>query len=1300
MAHSGSRLVLATFLILVAAFVGAGARLVQAPLVADAAGSETFTLATPPKVYSDIPTHTGVADANPTLGTTGYCVEVQNDNHAPPNGAPNNGFTISGGLILTTDVFLNGSGTTTDDVYCVVAIAIPNVTNLPRPEMIIRWTYLDSGLPQIAELRIKVVTVTLKGVNGVVGGAAQVCTDGWDGSFLTGKASNTPPGAPNQLDIVDVTDWSEVPGSPTVTELGVLRSGSEQCVNLTTNILTGVQDIDVTIQFYALFDLGRADDDRLITVTVVDVVDINKATVPELRHISQALEPGVGGQIIKERTAPPNVIGAIHTACVIPSVTQDTLRPEDVQFASDDGADAQFLRVFRNSGAFPDPEGVPSGTVCFSWASLKPGRQTIAVNMTLSIQNPANTTGSPLALAIGWDTDRDGNQTASVGGPLVKLWDTIDHTVINTASHWYDDDLTNTTVEAALQFNAADGKWLVGNGIVLKDWAVGHFVGTDGEIMPIDGVPMNLKITSPCGYFGLIPGTKEINPPPATTQNGQIQFTIDIFQDGSCHPGSVILLEIRARYPDSIHGAPAVAVERLAILLTFVQPESAPQVLWAGQTATISYGFSGDCPTSPVIFSREPGQPGTFLGSGTDEIETLFGENCTALVQYESEDPGFVNIRATVVGGNFTPVSFNLFFLVFEDLTLTTPSTDLTVSERSQLDGQVRGWFVGANPSARPQEKKADGRVLPAQRWILPDDWQLLKGPEDFRGSWPAEATMPPVRVTYFMENEGVRNNFKAGVKTGSAGFFLTHDYTEYFYNIHPDSFVPSVNGTPEKPRILSQDSDADGVTIVDFIGDLNLNYEGCAVNIATGNPHCKVGDIGGRSRFYLVVDYQNGNGLTLPSPWVHRGKWPAIRSNTLDVVYSWQGYKTVTWEPGEAPQFKYIVAHMKDRDGFCDAASYNNLLGIPIDFKIDAGPDGIIIQAQSQPSYIQPATQRFAVSTTYDTEDDYGAPMNAQLVKTVVSGGECQAWIKVSNSLLENAVNVRVTFPPPPPPMPGDIRITNAVCVPKGGITVTNVGQNPVSLAGFSLRSLNSGQPVNPEEYLGLEGFLLPGESKQFIADKEVAPWLYAGDIILGPGLNDYVRLVWEETTLSKFFCDPRTLPFPFVNPPLEIPTSEGTRALPDLVPDPFITPFLQSLFGGFWPNPVYHNSVFFGSELKTIDRYLPSLGYPPTNPYALDGEGEVSIDIAVPFGDEVPLLLSIGWNLVTAGNGTMPITRAIGPNMSKLIAIYEWDPITGEWGRFIPDSPAGVNTIDSIQAGRIYWVQTKESFTLTLPK
>ena len=60
--------------------------------------------------------------------------------------------------------------------------------------------------------------------------------------------------------------------------------------------------------------------------------------------------------------------------------------------------------------------------------------------------------------------------------------------------------------------------------------------------------------------------------------------------------------------------------------------------------------------------------------------------------------------------------------------------------------------------------------------------------------------------------------------------------------------------------------------------------------------------------------------------------------------------------------QFVYVVFHALDRDGFCNppagAVSLHPVLGIPVDFVIEAG-DGVIIQNSGGASELRPQRNR-----------------------------------------------------------------------------------------------------------------------------------------------------------------------------------------------------------------------------------------------------------------------------------------------------------------------------------------------------
>ncbi|MBI2764368.1 MAG: hypothetical protein HYX53_00490 [Chloroflexi bacterium] len=1214
MTYLGRRFFVAVLLLVLVALASGGTQLARVPRVARAAGTETFTSATPAKLYAGIPSHLADADADPAAGgTTGYCVSVVNEGHAAAGG--NNGFTIVNGTILSTSVFTNATATNTDDRYCaVVQGTVPTTT--ARPPLVLRWTWTDTPQNAFVELTVPLVYVTLKGTDGVVGGTAQVCTVGWDPTFLTGAASNTPPTVPNALDVVSLADWTVL--SPTgVTKVGVLKQGAEQCLLLSAT--TPKPDIDVKLDFYSVADVSIVADDRLLSATGTDVVSITNATAPELRHIT------VDGLVATEQAANPNVIGALHSACVIPSVPGDTMLASDISFQSPDGATVSALQVFSSIGL----QGAPDGTKCFSWTSTSPGTQAVSARFTASTANPANTSGFPKVFNVSWDTNGDGNGgTVAIGGQLIKTWNRIQRTVITTGGDPTAGAVTYGAIPLPVELNVADGSFL--GSITLNEFVIGVRPGFEG---PIDGVPVTLTIDGTCGYFE----ENLLRVLSGVTKDGRLQFTVKVDDDTGCNQASVIRVTATANYPATIPNG-AAATETVDITLQFgtngAGTESAqPQVLWAGQTATIVYSFTGDCQNAVARFTRSKGQPGQFLpGPGvlfSDADSATMGAGttgCSFSILYESESPGTVDITATlespdVPSARFSKSVFTIFYMAFEDLDLVV-EPDLTVSEFGNLDATIRGWFLSPNPSGRAKTVMPDGRILPANRWILPDDWETLKGPEGFRATW-GTIIMPPARITFFLKDEPLRNAY-GGEKNGALGFLAPDDGLEFSFNVDPQSGTPSVLGSVQKPRILSEYTATDGIATVDTFGDLNLSFEECPPNAITRNPECRIGDVVGRTSYYARAEYPE-----------NLGKQSPIQSAYVSTTFTWAGYKQVTIVDDPDPNYKYVVAHLKDRDGFCNAINYNNTLGVPVQFLIDAG-DGVIVEAQGQPSSISP-NKRFATATTFDTQDDLGNPINTDIAKPAVSPDECQAWVKIANTF-PTTVNVTVVFPAPPSPIPSALRITALTCGPAGSVTVTNTGAIPVSLAGFGIRSLRPGAGEHGnEEHLGLIGLLQPGQSATF-PGAAGAGWYNAGpDPIFGNVGGDYARLIWEEYSISTATCDGRII----------------------------------------------------NNEIPMPYRYL----FPP------DGEGEIQLDVIVPFGPTLPVRLAAGWNLVTAGTTRADIGSVLADDAVNVAGIYTWDANAGVWKRY-GGSGSPLNTMEAFEPGAVYWVDVKRPFTLQLPR
>ena len=731
------------------------------------------------------------------------------------------------------------------------------------------------------------------------------------------------------------------------------------------------------------------------------------------------------------------------------------------------------------------------------------------VDVSFKVIVPASV--PPAVVTAEWEhTDSTGTQ----GGPLLVDFNHIDSTEITTGLDPASGIVTGTSLNLTLGFNAADGTFI--GSTTLTEWVIGSH-NTGGIVVsgPVDGASLRASITGTCGHFNtpdLVPnktitgvsvgGRLELNDGstnplvPAFGDTDAIpddlQFTA--LHDPGCVGNSQTGVSVDVFYPGQV--TKAEPTETVGIQTSYLPPLKTPRLAWIGDTVDITYAFStgsSGCAneTSTIDFIRAANQPGTFLPGpgitilGPDHAQSTFA-GCTATVSYKSVDPGVVDIEAFIVGAassnsNISKVAYPIFYMALEDAaTSATPSS--IVSTEGNLSTAVRGWFLNDYPSSRPEEKTTDGRDLPAGRWVMPDDWTALQGPDGYRSNW-GSAEMPAVNVTYFMANESVKNGWASQVTNGSSGWFVPNTTFAYSFNINPITGQPSVLGTLATPRIISDVTDLQGNVSVSTFGDFNLTYEACGVNKLTQNPICKPGDIVGHSRYYAIADYRNDP-----------GKYPPVLSDTVQTDWTWAGYKQVSIEAGPVPSEKYVVVHMKDRDGFCDAIGYNNLLGIPINFDIDSG-EGVILQGEGDPVALNEG-RRSAVVTSYDTVDDLGTPVHTDIARQTVDTDECQAWILVSNSLL-TSTNVLVTIPATPAPPTGDVRITNVQCTAPESITVKNEGDNAVSLEGYALKSFPS-NPANPEEHLGLTGVLAPGASETFHGGPNAAGWgwLNSGDL------------------------------------------------------------------------------------------------------------------------------------------------------------------------------------------------------------
>lgn len=1254
-----------------------------------------------------------------------YCVTVTNPAILPAAGSL--GFAVSSGGKKVTTVTdaqrTNGSvvavkgpiGSITGDVkYCAQIKAAVGWTLTT-----LTWTY--SGAPPQLPLSVDIQTANVvlehcggtafpaKEVPGTpLGRPAELCTVGWNGgigptdplenatAFLTGRGNIEP-------DKVADANWVLAGGSSTPGVTFVAKSVSpqrprtlivgqtvpadskEQCVIISATANGGPPPAFPWAATYT-FDFSSIYQPWLI----VNPPLVDDATF--VQGVPELFFPNDPGGLVSAKL----VTFAPITVCISGTNQADVISAAGIFFTVLGGPDAPNVQNLSITNGQPR---------CVTWTSSLPGEQTLTAGFTWDPD--AVCSGSPVvcvpgllppvAVSASWDSDHDGNgcDHGLLGATtLVIQWNRIDFTRLTTGTDPTKNVVTNTNIIKPVTFNIADGTFIFTTSVTEFVFGSHNSVGFR-QTGVVDGARIRASIIGVCGYFDVpaltqptvitgvsVGGRLALDPiydatlPPNLNAD---DIKISILNDTDCNINSQINISVDVFYPGQT--VPAVSPpETLGVSFTFVAAQKVPQFAWAGQTVTVTYAVAASgngCGGASVTFVRAHGQPGSFVPgqgvtlNGPDHAVSDFG-TCSASVFYESEDPGEVDIEAFIVpgtsallqnSGTFSKIAFPIYFMLIEDATVTaTPTT--VVSTPGDASATVRGYFVGSNPSGRLAEKKPDGRTTPANRWVLPDDYGKLRGSAEFRPGWPSSVPMPPARVTFLMENEGLRNNFQTGVKAGGVGWFLPDDSGDFSFNINPLTNQPSILGSVGRPRIMSSFSDTSGNASVDTFGDFNLSYEACVKNIFNGNPQCKPDDVVGHTRYFVVADYpftqpqirpatptatatptqSPSTGTPTPTPtatatpppsipgFTQPNKFPPIVSNVVQTEWTWFGYKSVTVVNTENPQIKYVVAHLRDRDGFCDAFDFNNVLGVPVRFEIDAG-GGTIIEAADRP-YTISANRRFAVATTFDIRNDLNQPMNTDIAKTSVSDDECQAWIKVSNSLLQPS-NVTVTFPAPPSPVPGNVRVTGLTCTGAETITVTNQGTNPISLAGFSF--LSPPQAFAPFEYFGLDGHLAPGQSLTFPGGP-AAPklgWLFSGDKVFANPGGDYVSLVWDGFEIDRVFCDGR---------------------------------------------PAIHNVI-------------------PAS-FPLDPEGEIIIETIIPFGTEKAVELVSGWNLLTAGSTDTVIADAIAGKETSVNGIYLWDEVKDQWGRYIPGAPGSVNNISKFEKGKIYWVQVNQPFTLTLLK
>jgi len=255
-----------------------------------------------------------------------------------------------------------------------------------------------------------------------------------------------------------------------------------------------------------------------------------------------------------------------------------------------------------------------------------------------------------------------------------------------------------------------------------------------------------------------------------TGSNGQ--NTVNLIATGE----EAVQIVCVAHYP----GDPQIRItpERTSYNFYTTESEVVPQVRWAGEKIVLEKYFGTTYNGKDVCFSLQNGSVGALEGISTNES---YGNSAWTTIKagfasciLVSSDAGVANVVAGLYEANQgaslgNQHFFTVYFLKFESLTIgdvvgkrashnsglwnpkspnpwntATDSTTqtLNVSQDALVRARVKGWFTSSNPSWRNANyvlasdtsayqttNVAGSLLLPAGRWILPDDWATLAGP-------------------------------------------------------------------------------------------------------------------------------------------------------------------------------------------------------------------------------------------------------------------------------------------------------------------------------------------------------------------------------------------------------------------------------------------------------------------------------------------------------------------------------------------------------------------------------------------
>ncbi|QFG03093.1 hypothetical protein [Tepidiforma bonchosmolovskayae] len=508
--------------------------------------------------------------------------------------------------------------------------------------------------------------------------------------------------------------------------------------------------------------------------TTVNITSAN-FVLPQLRHIAD------NGTVIAGQEVSNNVRGSQHTICTVnPANNQGIQLPVGITlsnivvtngggYASTADTDPTFSDVIINTQTIG---GQPA--TCVTWRSLDAGDQTISV------------------LYVGLDGVQYNVLWNATQG-LVKEWNTLEASTITSGTVSGTGDNVSVTRTLPVTLNPVTGQYQ-GTAVNITDTFLGSHTNSAGQKegpMSLAGVQWTVTKTG-CGTLsGTTSGTTTLTSTGGVGNEPSVSFDPDGCAPGSTATVTITGSEPGALGS----GTPKTVTQSITFSFTAQIPAKHVFLAWAGQRVVLEHNWALDpssltssaqtCPTAtgfdgPDVQYIKGSGPGNFLPGGTvQSIDTdsealallttgsqvVQGTNypaCTSVAVFESEDQGQVDIEAFIEDAPASKVAWVVYYMKIErvNLSLVTQvskpthngsaapdwapgnpwdaskddadgAAEWNVSKDILVRGRVSGWFVNSNPSGRPADTSNPLNVLPANRWVMPNDWPLLAGGPD-----------------------------------------------------------------------------------------------------------------------------------------------------------------------------------------------------------------------------------------------------------------------------------------------------------------------------------------------------------------------------------------------------------------------------------------------------------------------------------------------------------------------------------------------------------------------------------------